>query len=295
MRQLVLFGGAGFVGGNLAAIAVRRGWRVCVADLSVGFDNGGVEQQRVDITSTDEVDAVIGEHSPCAVVNMAAIANIDLAERERDLAWSVNVEGARNVAESCAERNLRCVLFSSDAVYNGRDKTYTEGDEPAPVNFYGKTKAAAEAAVLAAHPDAVVLRLSLVLGFPVVRGNSFLASLQAKLEAGQEVPCPVDELRTPVDVLTLSECVLELAEGRLAGVFHIGATASIDRYSLSKRLARRMGFGERLIVPLPVGEVRPGRAPRHKNGVLSVKKAQRLLSTEMPDLEHTIDRALADH
>ena len=123
---------------------------------------------------------------PDAVVNVAAIADIDFVEREQDLAHQVNVTGARNIADSCARRGIRYVFFSSDAVFDGEGGPYREEDAPNPVNYYGKTKLEAEQAVLTAHPAAAVIRISLVLGYPVTSGNSFFASLESKLAAGQD-------------------------------------------------------------------------------------------------------------
>ena len=294
MRKILLFGGGGFVGGNLAHVAMREGWNVCVADQTQELVSDAVGWRIVDITSEDAVDSVITDENPDAVVNVAAIANIDFAEREKELTWKVNVDGARNVAKCCAERGVRYVFFSSDAVFDGHGCSYAEENEPAPVNYYGVTKAEAEKAVLSACPEAVIARLSLVLGFPVNRGNSFFAGLHAKLNSGQEVPCPVDEVRTPVDVITLSECVLELAGSRLSGIFHIGATDHIGRYDLTRKLARRMGFDESLAVPVTSEKSAPGRAPRHKNGIISVSKAQRMLKTQLLTVDEGIDRAFRE-
>ncbi len=293
MKKIMIFGGSGFVGGNLAKIARAKGWYVSIAD---SFYRPGVEDadwKTINIAEKDAVDRVIEDTKPDAVVNVAAVADIDKAELEKDLAWQVNVEGARHVAESCARRGIRHVFFSSDAVFDGKGHRYIEEDEPNPVNYYGYTKAEAEKAVLGAHPQAVVIRISLVLGFPVTGGNSFLAGLASKLKAGQEILCPADEIRTPVDVITLSECVLELAENDFSGMLHIGATGSINRYELTKKLARRMGFDEGLVKPR-VSQDKPNRAPRHKNGIISVSRAQRVLRTKLLSLDEGIERAIAE-
>jgi dTDP-4-dehydrorhamnose reductase len=248
----------------------------------------------VDITERDAVDKAIEEVRPDAVVNVAAVADIDKAEQEKDLAWKVNVEGAQVLAESCAGRGIKYVFFSSDAVFDGQGSLYAEEDKPNPVNYYGYTKAEAEKAVLEAHPQAVVIRISLVLGFPVTGGNSFWAGLESKLKAGQEILCPTDEIRTPVDVTTLSECVLELAENDFSGILHIGATDSINRYELIRKLAKKMGFDEGLVRPQGLPPARPDRAPRHKNGIISVSKAQRVLGTKLLSLDESIERAIAE-
>ncbi|NLE45523.1 MAG: NAD(P)-dependent oxidoreductase [Chloroflexi bacterium] len=288
--KVLIFGGGGFVGGNLATIARQTGWTVSIADSAYRPGIDWAEWNVVDITSRGAVRRTMRDVKPDAVVNVAAIANIDLAEKERDLAWSVNVEGARYVAEGCAELGARLVFFSSDAVFAGTATIYTEDDEPAPVNYYGLTKAEAERGVLSVIPDAAVTRLSLVMGFPVTGGNSFFAGLEGKLEKGQTVSAPVSEIRTPVDVITLSECVLELAGCTFSGLLHIGATSSINRYDLTQRVARRMGFDEGLIVVAPEDDA-PGRAPRHRNGIISVAKAQSVLRTRLLSVDEGIERA----
>jgi len=184
------------------------------------------------------------------------------------------VNGARNIAESCARRGTRYVFFSSDAVFAGEKNSYKEEDSLGPVNYYGRTKMDAEISVLHACPAAAIIRISLVLGYPIQSGNSFFANLQSKLQEGQVILTPMFEIRTPVDVYTLSECVLELCENEYSGILHIGATDSISRYDLTRELAQRMGSDAELIKPLPASEVKPGRAARHKNGIVDVSKAR---------------------
>jgi dTDP-4-dehydrorhamnose reductase len=136
----------------------------------------------------------------------------------------------------------------------------------------------------------VVVRVSLVLGFPVNGGNSFLATFAQSLKSGKEVACAVDEVRTPVDVHTLAESLLELIEGTSSGIVHIGSTEAVDRYELARRAARLLGYGETLLKPRTAAS--PGRAPRHKNGILNVQKAQRLLKIRMLSLDETLKRAM---
>jgi dTDP-4-dehydrorhamnose reductase len=290
-KKLLIFGGSGFVGGNMVVTACKRNWDVCIAD------NRPIPQAEwwlVNILDKDMVDKVIEDIKPTAVVNVAAVADIDQAEREQELADKVNVEGARYIAESCAKRGIRLVFFSSDAVFDGQGGFYNEEDIPNPINYYGRTKAEAEKAVLEVCPSAAIIRISLVLGFPITTGNSFFANLESKLREGNEILCPLDEIRTPVDVITLSECVLELCENDFSGVLHIGATDSINRYDLTRKITHRMGFDEKLLKAQTLVEPGPGRAPRHKNGIISVAKAKRILHTNLLSTDDGIKRAFIE-
>jgi dTDP-4-dehydrorhamnose reductase len=304
-RRLLVFGGAGFVGGNLSALALRDGWEVHVADAAVRDALPGARWHRIDITDGPTVAALVGSVEPAAVVDLAAVADIDRAERERDLARAVNADAARAVAAASAAAGASFVYFSSDAVFAGTAYRYVEEDAPDPVNWYGQTKADGERLVREVHPRAAVVRISLVLGFPVTSGNSFIASLEKKLAAGAAVPCPVHEIRTPIDVLTLSAAVLELCRTGFAGTLHLGSTDSVDRFTLTRRAAVLMGFDASLVtaqqpgmvqqpepVGSPAGAAQHARAARHRRGVISVEKARRLLSTPMRDWETSLRRAV---
>lgn len=292
MKKLMIFGGSGFVGGNLAKAAQQKGWEVYIIDSFYRAGVNSAQWKIADITDKASVDSVMDEIGPDAVVNVAAIADIDKADKDRELAWKVNVDGAKYIAESCASRNTKLIFFSSDAVFDGKSQDYTEGDKTDPVNFYGITKMEAEKAVLLAHSDAVIIRISLVVGFPVTGGNSFLAGLENKLRAGNEIYCSGNEVRTPIDVLTLCECVLELAEGSYSGVLHLGSLNSIDRYELTRKFAGLMDFDEKLVKLQMTLEDDTGRVPRHKNGIINVAKAQEILKTKLLNVDESILRAI---
>ena len=287
-KKILIFGGGGFVGGNLSTIANQKGWQVSIAERSIKPGLEFATWTSVDITNDFAVKESIHRINPDVVLNLAAMAAIDKAEQEREQTWAINVNGAKNVAEYCEAGGIRHIYFSSDAVFDGEQDSYAEEASPAPVNFYGQTKAEAEKAVLATHPKSVVIRISLVLGFPVTGGNSFFAGLAAKLKTGAEIPAPKDEIRTPVDVITLSECVLELAENDFFGIVHIGSTDSIDRFSLTRKIVQKMGYDEDIVVLSDKHEVQPDRAPRHKNGIIEVAKAQGLLATKLLCIDESI-------
>lgn len=296
MKRLLVVGGSGFVGGNVARLALE-GWGVAAVDGSPRTCPDGFTCRNVDITNRGALVAALEEEKPDAVVNTAAVSNIDFAERNRELAWNVNVLGARNVAEGCSLTGAKYVFFSSDAVFSGKAEMYREGDEPDPVNFYGKTKAEAEKAVLSLHRDTVVIRISLVLGYPagypLAGGNAFYLPLEERLKKRERVAQPADEIRTPVDVLTLAEAVLELADNEFRGVIHVGSTGSVSRYELARLAARAMGYSPDLITP-KAPERESGRAPRHKNGIICVELAGRILKTRMLEVEESVRRSVSE-
>jgi dTDP-4-dehydrorhamnose reductase len=290
-KCLLVFGGSGFVGGYIARVAQEVGWEAVVAGSRVTPAPGRLN---VDVTDVESVRAAMDAASPDVVVNAAAHADVDRAEREPGLTWRVNADGARHVALACRERGVRCIYYSTDVVFDGCKESYTEEDAPAPLNHYGRSKAAGERATLECCPGAAVVRVSLVLGYPLERGNAYLPKLRERLIAGQQAPSPADEIRTPIDVVTAAAATVELAGGDFTGLLHIGATRAVDRYTLARMLAAEMGLRDDLILPYavyPAGS-EATRALRHKNGVLDVSLAQRVLRTPMLSAEETVRRAV---
>lgn len=86
--------------------------------------NKEAERLKVDITNYSEVEEIIKEVEPTVVINVTAIADIDEAELEKELAWGINVIGARNVALACEKYQIKYVFLSSDAVFDGNEMCY---------------------------------------------------------------------------------------------------------------------------------------------------------------------------
>lgn len=287
----MVFGCNGFVGTSLCLRAASCGWEICGADVAEKPAIEGMRYAQCDISQKDEVLRSIRSAKPDFVVNVAAIANIDFAEANRTLAYGVNVVGAENIALACDEIGARYLFFSSDAVFDGIIGGYIENTPKSFINYYGQTKSEAEDKILAACKNAVIIRISLVLGFAPVSGNSFLDSLGRRLGAGAPIDCSLSEVRTPIDIETLCSCVLELYDAPHAGVINLGSTDSANRYEITLYAAKLLGYPESLVAAASDAEV-PGRAPRHKKGILSVAYAQSILTTPFHDYKHTVERAV---
>jgi dTDP-4-dehydrorhamnose reductase len=111
--------------------------------------------QECDVRSLSHCADAVTRYEPDLVIHAAACANTAVCERNRKYAWSVNVEGAENMARAAAGR--RFILISTDYVFDGEACGYAECDVANPVNFYGLTKLAAEIAVRQ-YPEALIVR-----------------------------------------------------------------------------------------------------------------------------------------
>jgi dTDP-4-dehydrorhamnose reductase len=280
-KKLVVTGAHGFVAGSVVAQA-GAGWQVHAVSRGeplVQRDN--LCWHAFDPLAPDELVQIIRDAAPDVVVHTAALADIDLCQTHPEIARATNVDLTRRVANACADAGCRLVFCSTDTIFGGEHAPYDEDDPPGPVNVYAETKVEAEQIVARLGPQAVIARMSLIVGLPVLgAGNSFLARMLAAFMDGRTVSVPEQEIRTPVDVITVGRALIELAGGNHHGIFHIAGRDRLSRFKMAQQIAVRCGFPDRLVVAQATATT-PGRAARPRDVSLDNGKACANLKTAM--------------
>jgi len=281
-KKLLVTGAHGFVAGSILAQAGDE-WQLHA--VSRGQPFAGHERIRWHVCErAGALSKLFDEVRPDVVIHTAALADIDFCQAHPELAREVNVELTRTYADLCDDLGARFVFCSTDAVFDGERAPYGETDPPAPVNFYADTKVEAEGIAAGLGSRSVIARLSLVVGLPVLgAGNSFLPRMIASFGAGRPVTVPAQEIRTPVDVISLGRALLELAGGSQHGIFHLAGSQRLNRFEMAQQIALRFGFAKEMVVAQAATP--PGRAARPRDVSLDNAKARANLKTPMLDLD----------
>lgn len=290
-RVLLVTGGSGFIGGHVVAAALAAGWSAVNADWQEVAPIAGADFRAVDIANGQAVERLVAELRPRAIVHCAAMGDVDQAEREPHQAWRANVDGTANIARAAAKADARLVFISTSTVFDGCAGGYREDDPPNPVNVYGRTKTAAEHAVRVLCPLGLTARISMAYGRPRTGGASFLTRVEQNLRRGHPTDQPADEFRTPIDVITCAQALVELAGIQVAGILHLGPRERISRYDLAAKIARRLEADPTLVRDRRA-EALPGRAPRPKDVSLNTDRAQALLRTKLLNSDDGLARVM---
>jgi dTDP-4-dehydrorhamnose reductase len=152
------------------------------------------------------------------------------------------------------------VFLSTDLVFDGEKGWYREDDLPAPLSVYGRTKAAAEQAVLAV-PRGLVLRVSLLFGPSIVERPYFFDEQVVALREGRPLTLFNDEWRTPLSLASAARAVRMLVHSDFAGILHLGGPERMSRLEMGQRLAVHLGMNPSVLVAVPRSSI-PAAEPR---------------------------------
>jgi dTDP-4-dehydrorhamnose reductase len=250
-RPILLFGATGQVGRELMP---------ALAPLSPVVAPGRAD---ADLTRPETLRDVIRRVRPIAIVNAAALTNVDHAEREPDLARAVNEIAPSVMAEEARRVGATLVHYSTDYVFDGRSTVpYDETAEPNPINVYGASKLAGERSIAAADAPHLVIRTSWVYS---LNGNGFVPTLLRQLADSRPVRVVSDQVGSPTWSRSLAlataaivRLTIDSSGGDLPredwGIYHLGGSGAASRLEIAHEVMGVLGesTGKRLPVVIPI-------------------------------------------
>ncbi|WP_128905740.1 dTDP-4-dehydrorhamnose reductase [Halorubrum amylolyticum] len=265
MRVLVV-GAGGLLGGNVTSVALNRNETVVTAYHSEdpGFDR---PSHQIDITSSTAVDDLVTEIDPDAIVNCAAMTDVDGCETDPEQAYAVNADGAEHVARAADSVDAALVHTSTDYVLDGEEtEPYSEDAEPAPKQVYGESKLAGERRVQELHPDPLIARLSFVYGRSLPDGSvsGFPAWVLEKAGEGDEIPLFTDQRVSPSYAKATAKTLLNLLEADQKGTFNVASRSCVTPYEFGELIVEEAGFENATLTESSMNDIdRDAERPRY--------------------------------
>jgi|SRR5579863_6512528 len=255
--KVTIFGGTGLLGK-----ALMPAWS--------GDDVNGLGSRKVDIRDKRQVREVVKKSRPDWIILAAAYTDVDGCESNQDLAFSVNRDGAVNVAEVAKEVRARLLFLSSDYVFDGRKTSpYETDDARNPQSVYGRTKAEAEVRLLELIPGCCIARTSWLFG----TGGKCFPDTILKLAASRPTLDVVNDQRgCPTYAADLAEAIVKLCRANASGIVHATNSGDCTWFEFAREIVRGAGLGTEV---RPVNSAQMARpAPRPAYSVLSPKSLQ---------------------
>ena len=287
MTRILVTGASGLLGANLILEAYGAGHTVVASSRSRQIDHPEIVWIPAELTSPGAVVDLFNAARPDWVVHSAAATDVDRCEADPEWAFGLNRDVAGYVAAAALKRRARLVHVSTDAVFDGEGGPYSETDPARPVNAYGESKLAGEAAVIEAYPGAAIVRTNFY-GWSQLRRPSLMEWFLNKLRARDPCIGFTDVWINPVSASQLARILLLMLERGLSGIHHIGCRECVSKYEFGLAVAETFELDASIIRRGTSGEgeltaQRPGRL------CLDVSSAEHELGIRVPRLADGLD------
>jgi dTDP-4-dehydrorhamnose reductase len=248
--KILITGANGLLGQKLARLldedpAIEL---VATARKPLGYALQNGMYANMDIENKEDIVSVFFEHKPEVVIHTAAMTQVDDCEVQREKCWAANVTAVELLTEACQWYNTHLIYVSTDFIFDGSHGPLDENEKPAPVNYYGESKMAAEKIVQASALTWSILRTVLVYGVtPDMSRSNIVLWVKNSLEQGKAIKVVNDQWRTP----TLAEdlamgCYLAAKKGA-KGIFNISGKDFMSPYDIAIKTAEYFKLDKSLI------------------------------------------------
>ena len=289
--RLLITGWQGQLAKSLSEAAARRPE---ITALSIG-------RPALDLCARPSILRTLTDNSPDLIVNTAAYTAVDKAESEPEAAFALNRDGAGLLAEAAAARGIPIIHVSTDYVFDGRKATpYTEDDATSPLNVYGASKLAGEAAVASANPHHIILRTAWVhspFGANFVKTMLRLAATRPRLSV------VADQLGNPTYAPHLATAIVDIAvqlKGLKAGaapwgIYHATGSGETSWHGLAAAVferSRALGGAFAETDPIPASQY-PTPSLRPANSRLDGAKLAAVFGLRLPPWQEGVAEGVA--
>jgi dTDP-4-dehydrorhamnose reductase len=262
------------------------------------------DREDLDLSNLDAIKKFIDQAKPDIIINAAAYTAVDKAESEPDLAYQINVEAPKVLADKASELNIPLIHFSTDYVFDGLKKeAYIETDPTHPQSIYGKTKCEGEEKVRT-YPKHVILRTSWVFGG---HGNNFLKTILRLIQEKESLNVVGDQWGSPSSTRMLADVTLKMVDAIFKnknfsnyGTYHVTNEGDTNWYEFASLIVNE-AIKLNLKIKCKPNQIRsistseyPTSAMRPLNSRLNTDKLKKTFMLELPHWELEVKKVLRE-
>lgn len=251
----------------------------------------GTDVDNMDITNKEQVEAVIKEANPDAVIHCAAYTAVDLAEDNIDLCRRINADGTRNIALVCKELDIKMIYISTDYVFDGEGTHFWQpDDERHPLNVYGQTKYEGELAVESLLEKYYIVRIAWVFG---VNGKNFIKTMLNLGKTRDHLTVVNDQIGSPTYTYDLAKLLVDMVETDKYGRYHATNEGICSWYDFACEIFKQAGYDHVTVSPVSASEY-PAKAKRPSNSRMCKDKLTENGFAKLPTWQDALNRYLKE-
>ncbi|MHA1646527.1 MAG: SDR family oxidoreductase [Promethearchaeota archaeon] len=275
-KKILIIGANGFLGRRLLTKFSSSSYKVYGADITISGIPSQFNPTEIDITNVQKVNFVFSKIQPDLTILTAAMTNVDQCEDKPDLAFKINADGPKNVAQAVKKINGRMVQISTDFIFDGKRSggNYREEEEAHPISVYGESKLTGEKNVLKTGVTALICRTSVLFGWPESdQRDNFFSWAYKQLKSGKHLTIIDGQITCPTLVDDLVEFLFQISDFKESTIYHTTGPEAISRYEFVKKVIDVFNFDQALLQKISSFKQ---KAARPANSSLDTSKIQNL-------------------
>ncbi|AUP79395.1 dTDP-4-dehydrorhamnose reductase [Flavivirga eckloniae] len=217
------------------------------SDNEKGLDFVFVSKTELDITKAKELSSFFNNKNFDYCLNCAAYTNVEQAEKISKIAYEVNAEGVKNMAEICKKKDIILIHISTDYVFDGEKAgPYTIQDTPNPINEYGKSKLQGEKYINNILKKHFIIRTSWL--YSKKYGHNFYRIILNKAKTERELFVTDEQVGCPTETITLSKFIVDIIDSKNSnfGTHHFSDDESMTWYSFAEQILRENNISDKV-------------------------------------------------
>lgn len=255
-----------------------------------GLEGIGVDIDEMDITDADQVNKVIKEAAPDAVIHCAAYTAVDAAEDNEEICRKVNAQGTENIAKVCEELDIKMMYISTDYVFNGQgERPWEPDDEREPLNVYGQTKYEGELAIEEHVKKFFTVRTAWVFG---VNGKNFIKTMLNLGKTHDHLTVVNDQTGSPTYTYDLARLLVDMIQTDKYGRYHATNEGLCTWYEFACEIFKQAGM-DVSVAPVSSDEY-PAKAKRPSNSRMDKSKLTANGFQPLPTWQDALSRYLKE-
>ena len=255
-----------------------------------GLEGIGVDIDEMDITDADQVNKVIKEAAPDAVIHCAAYTAVDAAEDNEEICRKVNAQGTENIAKVCEELDIKMMYISTDYVFNGQgERPWEPDDEREPLNVYGQTKYEGELAIEEHVKKFFTVRIAWVFG---VNGKNFIKTMLNLGKTHDHLTVVNDQTGSPTYTYDLARLLVDMIQTDKYGRYHATNEGLCTWYEFAREIFKQAGM-DVSVAPVSSDEY-PAKAKRPSNSRMDKSKLTANGFQPLPTWQDALSRYLKE-
>jgi dTDP-4-dehydrorhamnose reductase len=254
----------------------------------------GLTRQDCDLSNPDQIRQIIDDQRPELIINPAAYTKVDQAEDEPELAFKINRDAPKVMAEKAREYHIPLSHFSTDYVFNGEKKEFYMEDDPThPLGVYGQSKCAGEEAIQEISGLTYIFRTSWVYSNI---GHNFYLTMKKLSQERDELKVVADQLGVPTSSQFIAEQVKQIIpqlNENNTGVYHLVPDGSCSWHEFAKQIISQTNpqFDLDNLHAISTDEF-PTKTKRPKNSILNNVKIKQTFNLECNHWQTELEKVI---